>query len=259
MSYRAIPFLVLAIPSTAVAQHHHGAGDAGAAEPTLRLQMSAVAARLDAGSGPGGYGGVLLGGRYQRGRLTFGAVTALWNVWQDGRTRMGSGDSAVDVEVTAVERTGEHVQLAGGVAAMLMLPTAGGSGLGMGHSMAMGGSWLTVAGHDWSAIGALSYAIALEDSAFEHAHHGDDLIDPSNASELALNARLSRRITGPWHGHLGGRAAAPIAIDHGVWRGVAGAGVRRSGRRWDVGARAEVAIGGEPWTVRSMLDVARSF
>ncbi len=221
--------------------------------------MSAVAARLDAASGPGGYGGLLLGGRYQRGRLAVGAVTALWNVWQDGRTQLGSGDSAVDVEVRVVERAGDRVHLTGGVAAMLMLPTAGGSGLGMGHAMAMGGSWITLADGDWSAVGALSYAIALQASAFEHAHHGDDLIDPSNASELALTARLSRRIAGPWHGDLGGRAAAPIAVDQGVWRGVAGGGVRRVGRRWDLGARAEVAIGGEPWTMRSMVDLVRSF
>jgi hypothetical protein len=251
---------MLAWAGSAHAQHHHGAESGPVPESTVRLQLSAVAARLDPDVGQGGYGGLVAGARYQRGRIAVDVLTALWDLRRDGEDRIGLGDSAVDVEITAIERRGRAHLQAGG-AAMLMLPTAeAGSGLGMGHTMLMAGAWAAAADERWAAVAGLSYAFALSAAAYHASHHhGDDLIDPNNASELAAHARVSRRIVGPWAGELAARGAAPIAVDHGVWRGVLGTGLRRNGIRWDVGVRAEVAIGGEPWGLRSMLDLQRRF
>ena len=223
----------------------------------VEVMVSTVAATHDAGS----FQGVGTSVAWHRGR--YGAYAALFGyrvVHPFHEPTFGVGDAVVQGHVRVV---GDSRWRAGVVVALGIPTGRSDDGLGMGHAMAMPGLWGLVRAGRATTLATAVIGKSIGDRghgahADHHAHHMHELsVNPMNPFEVGGTLRTAVTVSRHVDVHAIGLVAQPIG--EGVLRAATGGGVSLRLHRWNLSGETQVGIAGDPFDVRSIVEVSRSF
>jgi hypothetical protein len=188
------------------------------------------------------------------------ASLALYRIVRNGLRETGIGDLGLGLAAPLLRDA--RSQLEAGPLFALTVPTGDpDKQLGMGHSMLMPGVFARLRFRNLSAQGSLQYGRAVGAAGGGHAHHAGPapLVNPMNRSELEHALVLSYAPLDLLRVVAGLYGATPVADAAGRAREVTGLGVVL--RWWQLEVRAEVQLPlvGDPFSHKTLLELAARF
>lgn len=240
------PSLARADHEMAMSENHHGDTS------EVSVALSVEAARFDTTTYVGSYQGITPSLGWMRGRFGASAAIGLYHLEKNGLSTYGPGDAMLGGH--AVLAASDAVQA--GLALHAMLPTGPElDGLGMGHIMAMPSAWVSWHAPPFTVAASGGYGRAM--TSLGGHFHGGPLVDPMNMQELTWSAGADVDL-----GHgvvLGGRTLGGAPIGTGATRVVGAGRVAWGTPRVSTGFEAQLALVGDPFTIRGVLDTALRF
>jgi hypothetical protein len=250
------PLLVLLVlAGAAAAEHDHGAQEPhDHAGHSFAAALAICAAAYDSMLFSGDYQGLAASVRWSHGRFQSSASVSTYRLTKNGKTVRGRGDAMAHGQVTLVARGAA----AAGLVVAVMIPTGDDlAGLGMGHAMAMPGTWASWSSESLTLSASLGYGHGFGDRSI-HAEHGPwPLVDPMNFSEvtfgggaayvLAMALRTGIRLTGA------------VPVGDGETRLIGGVRTVWTEGRVETAFEIQTGLVGDPFSVRGMLETAIRF
>lgn len=237
-------------PSALLTGHAHQHGHAFVASLAL------VAANYDAPLFQGDYQGAIAGAGWHSKRLGLSVSVPLYRLRKNGLAIEGVGDAMLHLHVTAVA----SATAGAGFTLMVSAPTGNDkTGLGMGHVMAMPGTWAVWSSSRYSVAGMLAFQRALG-SANVHSAHATamwPLVEPMNASEVAGSVTAMVALARPLA--IGAHADAAVPTGDGTQRLSLGLRAVWVSGRTETTAGIDRGMIGQPFGLRGTLATSVRF